>query len=260
MLFGQEDKITLFKKIIGAGQLGHAYLFYGDAEIGKFSFAKSLAYFLESKDFGFSEEPLLDAQVFTPDEKGVIGIDAIREIKSFLRQTPFKAAKRTLIIDGAEALTAEAQSALLKIAEEAPSAGLLIFIASGTGAILPPLLSRLVKVYFRRLPKEKIEEILVGEYGAPVAKAKKIAGNSFGRIGRAVRVLRGEAQTRSENKELESDLENKILALWQGNVFKNARLIAWLLEKETALKRFNLNKNLQKKAIQNKIYSYESAN
>jgi len=254
MLFGHEDKVREFEKVIETGRLGHAYLFFGDAQIGKFSFAKSLGHFLESKKFESSDEPLFDTKIFAPNEKDVIGIDAIRSLKSFLWQTPFRSSKKLAIIDEAHALTTEAQSALLKIVEEPPPHGLLIFIASNTQIFFPPLLSRLNKIYFRRLPAEKLEKVLIEHFNVPPAKAKTIALNSFGRIGSALDILNGGTKTGETEDSLEKDLENKILALRKQGTLKNASLIAWLLEKETALKRFNLNKNLQKKAIQNKIY------
>ncbi len=260
MLFGHEDKIKAFKKLIGEGKLSHAYLFYGDAQIGKFSFAKSLGSFLESKNFQLSEEPLIDAKIFSPadsagkpNDMGTIGIDAVRGIKHFLWQTPFRSPKKLAIIDEAQALTREAQGALLKIVEEPPPHGLLIFIASNLEIFSPPLLSRLIKIYFRRLPDEKLEKILIENFNAAPAKAKTIAENSFGRIGLALGLLNG-GKTNEAEDNLENDLENEILALRKRDIFKNAVLIAWLLEKESALKKYNLNKNLQKKAIETKLY------
>ena len=253
MLFGHEDKIKAFKKLIGEGKLSHAYLFYGDAQIGKFSFAAALANFLEFGKFEILSEPLVDTKIFAPNDMGTISIDAVRGIKHFLWQTPFRSPKKLAIIDEAQALTREAQGALLKIVEEPPPHGLLIFIASSLEVFSPPLLSRLIKIYFRRLPDEKLEKILIENFNAAPAKAKTIAENSFGRIGLALGLLNG-GKTNEAEDNLENDLENEILALRKRDIFKNAVLIAWLLEKESALKKYNLNKNLQKKAIETKLY------
>ncbi len=257
MLFGHEDKIAAFKKIINEERLRHAYLFYGDAQIGKFSFAKLLGYLLEFGKFEIMKEPLVDTQVFFPDERGTIGIDSVREIKSFLWQTPFRSPKRLAIIDDSQALTPQAQSAMLKIVEEPPKSSVIIFIAANLQILFPPLLSRLAKVYFKRFPEAEIQAILTAHYKLPAAKAKMIAQKSFGRIGRALDILNEKVENSLSDNDLEGKIENQILDLRKKDVLQNAGAILWLLEREEAVKRYNVNKNLQKKAIQNKIYSNE---
>lgn len=263
-IFGHEDKIELFKKLIREGNLGHAYLFYGDSEIGKFLFAKSLANFLAAPiSLGRAspnffevgrEGTLLDSRVFTPNEKNSIGIEEARELKSFLWQTPLVSEKRLAIINDCHLLTPEAGGAMLKIAEEPPKHGTLIFITHAPQALFPPLLSRFAKVYFKRMPKERIKSLLADIYKIPLQKAEVIAINSFGRIGRAINLLKGE--NANEKMNLESEIEEEILALSRKNLIKNAEALSWLLERESLLKRYNLNQNLQKKAMDYEITNY----
>lgn len=255
MLLGHEDKIEVFKSLVKNQKLGHAYLFFGDNQIGKFTFAKSLAYFLEYGEFGVFNKPLIDSQEISPDlEKNTIGIDAVRQIKRFLYQKPFSSQKRTTIIDQAQALTPEAQAGLLKIVEEPPSNALIIIIAQDPLALLPPLLSRLRKVYFRRLSSELIEKNLQEHYKISKERARKIANLSFGRMGRAIDLLKGEEDM--GNEDIEYELEKRILDL-RKNLIKNSHALSWLLEREMLVKRYNLNKNLQQKAI-NVILNNES--
>ncbi|MEK7630061.1 MAG: AAA family ATPase [Patescibacteria group bacterium] len=251
MFFGHGEKIKDFKKLVDKGRLGHAYLFFGDAGIGKFLFAKLLANYLESSEFAISSVPLIDAAFFSPDEKGTIGIPAVREIRNFLRQTPLKSPRRLAVIDNVEALTPEAQSALLKIVEEPPSHALIIFIGHDEQVIFAPLLSRLNKIYFSRFSESEIKKILQEHYDLSAAKAETVAKESFGRLGRAIDIIKGG----SENPmTLEAELEGKILELWQKNPFKNSKKLAWMLERESLIKRFDLNKNLQRRAIEEKLH------
>src|SRR3990167_4658609 len=91
------------------GQLGHAYIFFGDPNIGKATAAKALAAYIEtgawSEDKETAHRPPTDTQVFQPDEKGAIGIDAARAVKAFLSGKPFIGSRRVAIIDRAQALT-----------------------------------------------------------------------------------------------------------------------------------------------------------
>src|SRR3989344_8029858 len=129
MLFGHEDKIAAFEKCIAQGTLGHAYLFFGDPQNGKELFARVLANYLER---GVWEEPqgtLSDALFVLPEEgKSTLGIHEIRAVRHYLFQSPIYSSRRLAVLGGAERLTSEAQSAMLKIVEEPPKHGLIIFV------------------------------------------------------------------------------------------------------------------------------------
>lgn len=250
-LFGHEEKIRAFQKLIKENKLGQAYLFYGDRGVGKGTFARMLAYALESGKFEIAAEPLLDVFFVAREEgKNTIGIDKILEVRRFLWRKPLKSPRRLAVIDGAEDLTPEAQGALLKITEEPPEHALLVFIAHDPQVFIPPLLSRLAKVYFPRLSKSEVAKILGEKYGESEKKAREIASVSFGRIGYALESLKPSLK---KEGDLEDFLEKSILKLWRENLEKNASLLAWLLERETLVKRYNLNMNLQKRAVEQQV-------
>jgi len=247
-LFGHEERTRAFQKLIKENKLGQAYLFYGDRGVGKGTFAKSLAYALESGKFEISIGPLLDASfVLKEEDKNSIGIDRILEVRKFLWQKPLKSPRRIAIIDNAEELTPEAQGALLKIVEEPPQHALLVFVAHDPQVLIPPLLSRLAKVYFPRLSKSGVAGILKEKYGESEKRARDISATSFGRIGYALELLKPDS---GKEENLEDFLEKSILKLRRENLKKNTSLLAWLLDRETLVKRYNLNVNLQRKAVE----------
>ncbi len=252
MLFGHQDKIELFKKLADSGNLSHAYLFYGYSGIGKFRFARAFASFLESGVLNLpgegSDAPLLDSKIFLPDEKGKIGVDVARKVKSFLFGKPFKSPRRLAIIRDAEALTPEAESAFLKIVEEPPEKAMMIFIAEDVRTLFAPLRSRLTKIYFRSFSGAEIRKFLTERYRISEAKAGEIADMSFNRIGRAVELIEKDGGEKSD--ELLPALSDKIVSLYLKGVLKNSRILSILMEREAALKRYNLNENLQRKAIE----------
>jgi DNA polymerase III delta prime subunit len=184
-----------------------------------------------------------------PDEKGTIGIDAARELKKFLWQTPLVSARRTAIIDSAEALTDEAQSALLKLVEEPSPHALLLFTTYEPSVLFPPLRSRLTKIYVPRLPKNAVRDFLVSQHGLPTKRAEELAAESFGRIGRALRLAGIADAAPIEGNELDTEIQANIFRLRANGIRKNARVLAWLVEREALAKRFNLNPNLQRKAV-----------
>lgn len=251
MLFGHEEKVQTFARILKDGTLGHAYLFFGDKQIGKFTFAKLLAYALEYGAFAERTEPLVDALFISPEpEKESIGIDEVRRIKNFVWQTPIHSPRRLVIVDSAEVLTDEAEGALLKVVEEPPPHATLIFIASEPQVFLPPLLSRLAKVYFSRLSRAELEEVLVDRFKVGREKAKRVAAESFGRIGRALALI---GEKGSKEEDAYGEVEHAILDLYRKDVVRHSPLLSWLLEREAQMKRFNLNLPLQLKAVKEEM-------
>ncbi|MEK9194625.1 MAG: hypothetical protein AAB884_02335 [Patescibacteria group bacterium] len=250
MLLGHQEKLKSFENLVRDNTLGHAYLFYGDAQIGKFLFARSLANYLEVGKFEASQGILIDANVFSPNEKGIIGIDLALDVRRFLWRTPIKSKKRLAIIDSAESLTSEAQSALLKIVEEPSERAVIIFIVHDSTALFPPLLSRLTKVYFNRFSATELKNILVKHYKISEKNAEDLAHISFGRLGRALGLMKDQG---GRDESFEAKLEEKIVKLRNKDIVKNASILSWLIRRLESLRRYNLNTRLQEASINYKI-------
>jgi DNA polymerase-3 subunit delta' len=188
MLVGHDTLEKLFKRIIKDRKLSHGYIFFGEPQIGKYSFALSLASYLETKSFDQPKRFLSETFIVNPDEKEAIGIDKIREIKHFLSQKPILSEYRVAIIDDAQALTPQAQNSILKIAEEPPISSLIILILPNPDILMATLQSRFQKIYFPRIKQEKIIELLVEQFKISKKIAVDISNISFGRPGRAINI------------------------------------------------------------------------
>jgi hypothetical protein len=166
MLGVHEKQIKDLASLHARGQLGHAYIFFGDPNTGKSLAAQALARYIEigawpeNEDGEAAQTPLTDTQVFSPDEKNSIGIDVARSIKMFLSEKPFISSRRIAIVDRAQAMTPEAQNALLKVAEEPPASALLILVMPDPELLWPTLRSRFQKIYFPPPARKEMKEIL----------------------------------------------------------------------------------------------------
>ena len=273
-MFGHKDKINLFKKLADEDKMSHAYLFFGEPQVGKFLFALSLANYLEKKIFGLREsdkQPLEEALIIEPGENGLIGIDEIKKIINFLYQKPVFSTRRIAIIKGAENLTDEAQNAALKIVENPPSQSLIIFTAPNSDSLSSPLVSRLQKVYFSRLTMEEVKRFLA-DNGADTKKIDLIAEESFGRPGLAFNLWKdkksekirklaknfmsqtGKSSVSSRELEeiIESDMDKFfgfLMIETRKNGYKNLSFAKEILKRSALIKMFNVNKKLQLKAI-----------
>lgn len=184
-MIGHDRICADLKRAADRGTLSHAYAFVGGAGVGKRLAAESFANYLESGTFEPSARILSDALFLSPDEAGTIGIDAVRAAKAFLFQKPNRSLRRTLVVDGAECLTAESANALLKIAEEPPVSALLIILAASDEAVMPTLRSRLQKLYFGTVPAEAISAWLSKEKKIAPGLARQAALRSRGKPGLA---------------------------------------------------------------------------
>ncbi|HEY5220763.1 MAG TPA: hypothetical protein VIJ29_01255 [Candidatus Paceibacterota bacterium] len=200
MIIGHDAIIDDLKDLNERSVLGHGYIFVGPAMVGKRTVAGALGHYLEKGVFEpkdlLQDTKIVDVafmKVLDVDASGdSIGIDAAREVKTFLWQKPNTSTRRTLIIDNAELLTTEAQNALLKITEEPPASSLLILITSDIESILPTITSRLPKIYFGAVATETIEKWLMSEDHLTKAKATTLARRALGKPGIAWRMLHDE--------------------------------------------------------------------
>ena len=273
-LSGHDNFRKLFEKLIEEKRLSHSYIFFGEREIGKYSFAVSLASFIEKGKFekpefrqdGFPKQLLQETLILRP-EGGSLGIDDIRQAKRFLAQRPIYTDKRILIVDNAELLTPEAQNSLLKIAEEPPGTSLMILIAENVDIFLPTLSSRFQKLHFPRLKTDRIANLLENEYSITKNKAAAIAAISLGRPGRAINLavnekaiethqrakafLAGSLAKRPvidglvENPEGISPFFTEIIAELAKNTVRNYDNLRLITERMTVMSQFNTNRRLQ---------------
>ena len=111
MLVGHKEKIKIFEELFRSDVLSHGYIFFGEEQVGKKSFALAFANFLEKGKFENPDGILSETKLITPEE-GSIGIDPAKEAKRFLSQKPILSKRRVLIIDDAHKLTSQAQNAI----------------------------------------------------------------------------------------------------------------------------------------------------
>lgn len=136
----------------------HALLLAGSNGIGKTTVAKAIIIeILELEAGRLNQYPYFTV---VRAEKNSIPIDAIRELQHFLQlktlgNQPFR---RAVIVEHAEALTVEAQNALLKLLEEPPTDTIMILTADNQRALLPTILSRTQLITMNTPTEDSLKE------------------------------------------------------------------------------------------------------
>lgn len=209
--------------MIANRRIPNAFIFAGDAGIGKSLFALELAKAIlclnpqrgeacdgcapclravkfaalptndsdhkdEFKKVFWSEHA--DVGKIVPYKNGIL-VDAIRDLTEQANLTPYEGKARFFLIENAEKLSSgqgEAANALLKTLEEPPATTHLFLITERPDFLLQTIRSRCQIVRFAPLPTEEIEKYLLQTKKVSPNDAKLISRLSRGSLGNALRL------------------------------------------------------------------------
>ncbi len=196
-LIGHEWAVNLLRTQVARGQVGHAYLITGVAQIGKTTLAMRFAQAMNctahlppcgtcrSCDL-FERGVHPDMLMISPEGRS-IRIEAIRDLQNVLSLQPYEARYRVALILNIQQATDQAADSLLKTLEEPPSATRLLLTAEAVEAVRPTIVSRCRVIPLRPAPGAPIEEAL-RRLGMAPEKAHVVARLSGGRPGWALTV------------------------------------------------------------------------
>ncbi len=173
----------------------HAYLFLGQALVGKGTVAR-----------WFADKILGGAQAgrnfaWLDPEKG-IQIADIRKLRTDLSLTNPFGKYRVAVLRRAEQMTPPAQNAFLKVLEEPKTAVVFILTAETLKGLLPTVISRVQIVRFAPVPEAVIAGALQHDGVVPEV-AKRAARLAVGCPGKAVQLCQGENLRLAEEKRRE---------------------------------------------------------
>lgn len=230
---GHDRPVMILKRALANGTLAHAYLFSGDAGIGKRLTALALAAAVNCAKGGpegaCGECPSCrkvaaathpDVHLLAPDNDE-IKIDQIRQIQAELSLRPFEGAKKVLIVDFAERMKQAAGNAFLKTLEEPPGDALIILVTAMPQSLLVTIRSRCQEIRFQPLPRRTLARALVKRRGLSEEDAWFLAALAQGSLGRGLEMDPArEKEDRSRIEALWSELQRmgdaEALALAEG--------------------------------------------
>ena len=201
---GHKRLVTLLARAVARGTLPPALLFAGPAGVGKKRAALAVAEAINCTSPKSSEGLERDACgacpscrriargvhpdviVIEPGDTGSIKIEGVRDVIREAGRRPFEARRRVVIINEADALTAEAQSALLKTLEEPPPSSIFLLVSSLPDALLTTVRSRCPRLRFGPLTPGEVAAALVRDHQYTEAEARAAAADAEGSLGRAL--------------------------------------------------------------------------
>lgn len=202
MIIGHEKITAFFEEAAATGNLGHAYCFSGNDEVGKRTLANAVA----AKLLKVTEEKLLGHPDYVyiervEDEKTGklkkdLSVRQARELRGRLQNRAWLGGYQAVVVNEAELLNEEGGNALLKILEEPAKQSVIFLLTTDETALLPTIRSRCQHFYFSLVSEKAIEEGLT-RMGYDGITAKECARLSWGRPGRAI-LLAQDGAKRSE--------------------------------------------------------------
>ncbi|HET7291535.1 MAG TPA: DNA polymerase III subunit gamma/tau [Vicinamibacteria bacterium] len=166
---GQATVTRTLQNAIGAGRIGHAFLFSGARGVGKTTTARILAKALNCVSApGPTPEPCLKCSSCEEIARGSSldvqeidgasnnGVDSVRELRESARYNPARDRFKIWIIDEVHMLSAGAVHALLTTLEEPPPRVKFIFATTEYHKIPETILSRCQQYDFRMVPTREI--------------------------------------------------------------------------------------------------------
>lgn len=204
-IIGHSATIAALQTAVARQRLAHAYLFHGEAAIGKRMTARLFAQALNCEgvdstqgidtcglcrsclqiekrthpDF-FVIEP--DQDLATPQIK----IEQVRDIEQQMMYRPLVGERKICLIDQADRMTIGAANALLKTLEEPPDHSLFLLISSRPAALPVTIRSRCQAVRFATPARTQVEAAVILKRDMSPSDARLLAIISEGRIGEAL--------------------------------------------------------------------------
>jgi len=231
---GNDNLIEFLDRSLFQKKLAQTYIFAGPEDLGKSTMALAFARNLilsdrqEVRDFSSvnSDLHILNRE---PGKKN-ISIEAVRDFIKMLSLSSFLNSYKIGIIKGAETLSSEAASALLKTLEEPRDKVIIILLTSSVDLLMPTIVSRSQVLYFYPVAFDIIYDYLVKELNLKRGEAKNMAALAAGRPLLAVKFAENEALY---NRQLEA--ARLFLTFFNLNIPDRLSALAEFLKGEGAL-------------------------
>lgn len=194
-----------FEGLIGNATIAHlltsslekpapAYLFLGPPHLGKRAFAERFVRQLLNVDMTSNWRAHPDAVVLEPEEgKKQVSVEQVRRLRERVSFRPMVAPRVVAYLPTADAFNESGMNALLKMLEEPPADAVFVLVAEDAGRIPATVMSRVVTMPFRSVPKQEIIDALVARRISPT-EAERRAVASHGRPGLAIETSQEENQ------------------------------------------------------------------
>ena len=200
-IIGHNQIVDHLKNAIRMEKISHAYIFNGESNAGKMMLAEAFAMALQCENHG--DEPCMECRschqakehnqpdiiYVSHDKPNVISVDDIRQqLNNDIVIKPYNSKYKIYIVDEAEKMNVQAQTALLKTIEEPPTYGIILLLTTNADSFLPTILSRCITLNLKTVNEDLIKSYLMKKYQIPDYQADVCAAFAQGNVGKAIQL------------------------------------------------------------------------
>jgi len=218
---GNARRVNWLERAIATGQVSHAYLFTGPAQIGKrtltLAFAQAIQCAERAETVGRACGVCLACRkvehnnhpdvlrLELPKDKAHYSIEQIRELIEDVALKPTEGRKRIFILPDADLLTLPALQSSLKVLEEPPPNAMIMLTCVSADLLLPTIISRCQQVPLQPVAPPELAAALTERGDTDAVHALDLATLSGGRPGWAIDALE-QPEALEERRQLLRDL------------------------------------------------------
>ncbi len=227
-MLGHQRILTALRTAVQKDNVSHAYIFEGPDGVGKrdtaLKFASMLMCSEELFPCGECKSCRLYKEASNPDFQEIIQKDksiSVEETRNILKGLvirPLYSKYKVIVINDADAMTIQAQNALLKSLEEPPPYVVFILTVQSSAAVAQTIRSRCQRILFNRLSPEDIMEILESRHGTRKPDWEFIVSYADGVAGTALELA--ESSHYLELREEVLELTSKLISAEEADLFK----------------------------------------
>ncbi|HZJ57349.1 MAG TPA: DNA polymerase III subunit delta' C-terminal domain-containing protein [Clostridia bacterium] len=222
-IIGQFTLINGLRAMVDSGRIVHSYIFIGPEGVGKKTisgfFAKMLLCTGVEKPCNRCKSCLQFDSDNQPDlirvksDKGIIRVDAIRDVRRDIGIKPFQGLRKIYIIEDGETMNQYAQNAFLKTLEEPPKHAVIMILASNLTSLFPTIVSRCQQIRVPGLSTKEVTRIIERKAQMPREEALVYGKLSQGIPGMGLKLAGSDEyrQLREESLAILNKLANSSL-------------------------------------------------
>jgi len=270
----QDGPVGLLQRDVASGRVAHAYVFAGAAGRVPLDAAVSFAAALVCDKGGCGECSVCtrvfhrahpDVELIEPAGMHLL-VDQVRDAVRASSRRPVAAARRVIIVEGADRMNPTAQNAFLKALEEPPPSTTIVLLAPSPEALLDTVRSRCREVTFRTPRPGEVATLLEAQgidpdearrsarLGGDVQRASTLATDDDARALRSELVARVVTALRDGGDALEAAewLASKTRELRPSEALDDQAMKDWAVKESQAVKTARLRRE-QRRAEQDAI-------
>ena len=189
-IIGQDLIKKQIQESVENDRVAQAYILTGEKGAGKEFIASAFAEFLVCENRGADacgechsckqaeSRVHPDIKYVIHEKPNSIGVEEVRDqICNDLPIKPYQAERKIYIVSEADKLTPQAQNALLKSLEEAPTYAVILLLVSNLQMMLPTVRSRCITWELKPVPGDVLKKYLMRELQVPAA-AQSVVKNA----------------------------------------------------------------------------------